>query len=233
MKKTHTLYRLRLLLFSDWINNKKAIGLGICILFLSTFSLLSIGTHSFWMLAAYIIGVVASFLFLCDHIAKKVYRNAHLFLTIPASSLEKYCVFIIEYLAIFIVFHFIFWSSITVRNLLLNKPLMVSVSDFILQMYSYKAYIIDAFVITSFIFFSHICFKKHPLLKSLTIIFIIQSIIFWSGMLFITINDINTTNFSENETITFLKSIHGPIGVFIVCGLLCIGYFKLKKIDLR
>lgn len=124
MNNTFSFYRILLLLRIDWIEQRKG-------LLLTLVSVIAIIIVFVWILKSdsirnnlggqeflYRLGLLLTINYLGRFIRKNVHNTKGPYLTLPANTLEKYCVLLFEGLSLFLLFHLLFWGSLYICSIL-------------------------------------------------------------------------------------------------------------------
>ncbi|MDR0995615.1 MAG: hypothetical protein LBL81_04920 [Tannerella sp.] len=248
MEKKFSFIRVKYLLQADWIAYRssalRTIGILLIIWLFLLWQVLppvSSGNFSFGFSyqavfqAMFWGGGFVTLIAFCRLAGRKVFRSKGLFYTLPANNLEKYVSLLLEGLAYFLSFQFVYWFGLIVWKLIfpgsfdLPYSLMTihvrELQD--LHLFFYAA----MFFLSALFFLAHLSIPKHPLLIGFAFIFLYMFVVgqVLKGILFYQ-NKLYAGGVKDDRLFTcgwalmlFLAAIW----------ILYIAYLKLKERELR
>ncbi|RHJ91414.1 hypothetical protein [Parabacteroides bouchesdurhonensis] len=169
MNTSFSFHRIGLLLRRDWIEYKKMLGyflialIGTIVLFLCVYKGMEhVVERQYYYLR---FGLLACFIFYLSIISKRIHHSKGLFLTLPASSLEKFLTLLITGFIIFLIFISVFWISIYCISLFIPGYQVIDISTILDDISSRDISNINILSFLSFtialIFLAFVTFPKH------------------------------------------------------------------------
>lgn len=234
MNTTFSFYRIKHLLLADWIENKKSVLLGAGVLFIGLISIiLLIGIDSVKAQGSYFfISGFFVFIYYCRFIGKKIHQFKAIYYTLPAGNIEKYTTFMLEGLAFFLGFFFIFEAGLFTLKLFFPDFILITPSE----LYRGVSSISLLIFVESLIFLSHLTFRKNATLicfAGIALFVIIIGGIFSKLILANNFFHSFFTSASFDETYGVMKQLISPALLVASIVVLYIGYIKLKVKQLR
>lgn len=241
MNQVFSLQRIGWLLRKDWIESKKNMGYALVAFLVVVFPFLWLTTHDEGQseqVAFYILGFLGSFIYFCKQAGKKIHFAKGIYLTLPASTEEKYFTLLLEGALVLIVYNGLFWISIYGWSLI--NPQFHPVSASIVY-HSMRGAGISIFF-ASLIFLSYLTFKKHALAIAIAGIGAGLGVLIGLGFWLLKI-EINREGMTEagcflnpdalSSTAGFLTDhANSAMGIFTLI-VLYIAYLKLKEKESR
>lgn len=220
--------RIGLILRADWIENKKTWMITMGLLLLSIVLVLWDRALVQNKLVGWVILISAILFF--NFVEKKLHRSKGLFLTLPASNLEKYISIWLVGLFYLISCSLIFWGVIGLNNLISGLP--------VVEMHSPNAIIVALLIFfTCWLFAFYCTFRKHAFIIGTALL--IALVALWSRltvgiiMNYMPNGDVEVIN---NRFGRFLE--HWQESFFVViyllsAALLYYSYWRLTKKQIR
>lgn len=243
MSNTFSLNRIKLLLRADWIEHHARISFhigaviaGMVVYFLIALNSAGNINPERKQFLAFIFGFIGTLIYYCRYIGSKIHQPKGLFLTLPANTIEKYAVLLIEGILIVLLYQFTFWIGLYAISLFIpNFPVMnvwVIQNNFPLS--------IGAFVF-SLLFLSFVTFRKHAFVIAICgyavfitglvgLIYVLSGMI--NGDMPCEINFFAEMNPFMN-TVSFLGKYYVYMFSSATLVVFYIAYLKLKEKELR
>lgn len=221
--------RIGLILRTDWIEHKKLFGITAGLLLVSSMLLLW-NTGQRGQFTLFWLGMLITIISYLSFMGKKVNHAKGLWLTLPASTLEKFVSLIIVGLTYILSFVLIYWIASGVSLLANGTPVVESRSLVI----SWKA---SGFILfnVAYFFLCFVIFRKYALGIGMAIqvliffiISYIMNLLVKSGILF----SINIPDKIGN-ILGELVGYYNPIFYILAIVLFYISYVRLKKKQIR
>lgn len=241
MNQIFSLQRIGWLLRKDWIESKRSIGYAVVAFLVIIFPFLWITTHAEResnQVAFYILGLLGSFIYFCKQAGKKIHFAKGIYLTLPASTEEKYFILLLEGALTLLVYNGLFGISIHVWSLIDPEFYPVPASAIYRSIQGGGISILFA----SLIFLSYLTFKKHALAIAIAGIGagvgILLGLVAWLVKMEINREGMRETGWLLNpdalsSTMNFLTGhVNGAMGIFSLI-VLYIAYLKLKEKESR
>lgn len=166
MKKNidFSLQRIGWLLRKDWIEHKKSSAYAVGTFLIVVFPFLWLNTKITGIsenkqAAIYILGALGCFLYYCRFVGKKIHFSKGLYLTLPASTSEKYGTLLLEGLFLFALFNLLYWGSLHLWSAMYPAVVPIDPST----LYSRKPASGLLLFAASLVFLSYLSFKKYAL----------------------------------------------------------------------
>lgn len=241
MNNTFSFHRIIPLFRIDWIEQKKSILLAFA-------SVIAIVIVYVWMSKSsiekdniskqqmlYVFGMVGTLAYFCRYAGKKVHDPKGPYLTIPASTLEKYCVLLLEGLLFFLFFHFLFWGSLYICSILFPFYPIIRIQ----AIYDTTAPIKEmSLFLALLLFLAHLSFRKFALLITIAGLFLLGAS--YAGITSLLIHHVDYFNnmppfmFNPlNGTGEFIAANLKDVIYTVIPILLYISYLKLKEKEVR
>lgn len=180
----------------------------------------------------YKIGVFIYFVFFCRFVNQKVHQVKGQYLTIPASTVEKYITLLIELTLLLLFFHFLYYISIYFISIFIPYLPAMEVNNIREQIPVYL-------FIASTIFLSNITFRKYanPIVVG-SYMFLIFVFVFLARPILRAVRESNGDIYMIETTplyylYNFLTQYHGIILYAATLVVLYISYLKLKEKQIR
>lgn len=243
MSNTFSLNRIKLLLRADWIEHriKLIYHIGATIAGVLCYFLLVYANYDGNLIRiqniAFVFGTVGTLINYCKYISNKIHQPKGLFLTLPANTIEKYVVLLLEGILLVFIFALIFWAGLPVISLFIaNIPPIWPWG-----MWTFGNLSLYCFFFSLF-FLSYITFRKHAV--TITIVCIAATIASFIGLIFLVRYLVITylgTDYNLPESIQkiaesilyFVKDYHGYLLSALNLFIFYRAYLKLKRKELR
>lgn len=237
MNTTFSIHRILLLLKADWIEHKKSFLFSMGVLLIVWLFIIFVGELSpkdiTPQAAIFVFGGLITFTYYCRHVGRKIHKSPNLYLTIPASTPEKYATLLLEGLIYFLTYICLFYFGILLWKLTVPKGLIMSLKD----VFMHNGNESGLFFLTALIFLSYLTFRKHAFLIAIGGIVAYIGII--GGILVkLTIRaaDHYQMYFESSflhDTVQFLSDFYMPAMLIATVVVMYVGYLKLKEKELR
>lgn len=242
MNLDFSLQRIGWLLRKDWIEHKKSIvyALGLFLAVVFPFLWLNTkitGISDSKQILIYVLGSLACFFYFCQYVGKKIHFAKGIYLTLPASTGEKYVTFLLEGVFLFAAFNLLYGASLHLWSVIYPAVIPIDLS----AIFERKPGSSLLFFAGSLVFLSYLSFKKYALGIALAgmgatlgllvgmVAFLAKSQLenfFLADGLRINPDAISSTVDFIKENVTLAMSIS-------ILAVLYIGYLKLKEKELR
>lgn len=234
MKHIINLKKVKLLLHTDWVEQRVLfyhyIGTLITVMMLFFVLILLINTDCQGIKEQYILyslGSIGTIVTFCHYVGEKVHRPRGLFLSLPANTIEKYAVLLIEGGIIIILFHVISGFGCYMYHLYDNSFRILS-PHYMLNAFPLS---VMAFIFSSF-FLSYILFRRYAL--PIVVVFYVLLLLCSS----ILENILRIHNFADMgiAVIPLTRCFISFLDIFFyIATLVCmyIAYIKLKTIEIK
>lgn len=242
MNMHFSLQRISWLLRKDWIEHKKSILYALGTFVVVAFPFLWLNTtHGGFsdskQVAFYIVGSLGCFIYFCQFVGKKIHFSKGIYLTLPASTVEKYVTLLLEGVVLFATFNLLYWASLHLWSLVYPVFRPIDVATLYIQKQGASVFVFVA----SLIFLSYLTFKKYPL--AIALIGMAAAIGSVIGILMLIVKTQFTHSFLSGDswidpnaiysTVRFLtENINIAMGISLLI-VLYIGYLKLKEKESR
>lgn len=242
MKNQLSLQRIKYLLLADWMENKTKflylMGAYMAALLIFIVSVINSGTVIFrseQLQGFYILGGLGTFIYYCNYAGKKVHFPKGVYMTLPASTLEKFLSILtvgsIIALIYILLVHIITFTTIIIaqENIAIEWQKISDLLPFFLPI---------ALFMSSLFFLSYITFSKHAFLIAIcgsAMMMIAGTLLarfLLNGMLFFD----PATITAESPLMNMFKFIwlyYGRILIIATIVILYVAYLKLKEKELR
>lgn len=241
MNRIFSLQRIGWLLRKDWIESQKSIGYALVAFLVVVFPFLWLFTHNEGeskQITFYILGLIGSFIYFCKQAGKKIHFAKGIYLTLPASTEEKYIALLLEGALVLIVYNGLFWASIYTWSLI--NPDFQPVSASVVYLWTRGPGLPVFFA--SLVFLSYLTFKKHALAIAIAGIgagmSALAGLMVWLASMEINREGMMDTGPLFNpdalsSTMDFLTGhVNAGMGIFTLI-VLYIAYLKLKEKESR
>lgn len=241
MNQFFSLQRISWLLRKDWIESKRSLGYALVAFLVVVFPFLWITTYDddkSNQVAFYILGLVGSFIYFCKQAGKKIHFAKGIYLTLPASTEEKYFTLLLEGVLTLIVYIGLFWISLYGWSLINPEfhPAPISVVYRSIEGGSVSIFF------ASLLFLSYLTFKKHALAIAIAGIGaglgVLIALGFWLLKIEINREGMTETGWFLNpdalsSTVGFLTDHANSAMAIFTLIILYIAYLKLKEKESR
>ncbi|MDH6313565.1 hypothetical protein M2137_002355 [Parabacteroides sp. PFB2-10] len=243
MNNTFNIKRIGLILKTDWIEHKKSFLLTIALLLIGYLLLMwngSIHTHR----NLFMLGVVFTIISYFGYVGLKIHLLRGRWLTLPASTLEKYTVLLIVGLLYIGIFIFVFWFSTQVAFRLNDRPIVhlfgmessnVSIDGFRFPLAMRTlALIIFHF---AYFFLAQVSFRKYALVVAMAVEAIVVGLYSYLKMYLFTnifsTGDVTIPYIAVENPLYFLVDHMNTILYVFSILLFYAAYVRLKKMQIR
>lgn len=162
MNQIFSLQRIGWLLRKDWIESKRSVGYAVVAFLVILFPFLWLTTHhegKSEQVAFYMLGFLGSFIYFCKQAGKKIHFAKGIYLTLPASTEEKYLALLLEGALVLLLYNGLFWITLYSWSLINPEFHPVPASAIYRSIQGGGISLFFA----SLIFLSYLTFKKHAL----------------------------------------------------------------------
>lgn len=233
MNTRFSIQRVGLLLRRDWIEYRKKVMLyalifvgifAICLLWPAYDSQRAFNPSSF-----YFFGLMGSAIVYFRYVGQAIHQPKGLFLTLPANTSEKFGALLLEGIAIFTVFHGLFWAAVGFGSW------FVPIKQFNMANLWYELWGLSVMLfLSSVMFLSFVTFRKFAFGITVGIYFSMLAALVGIAYLF------RDTVFMRNGEINFcqgyepwISHLVAPIFLLLTFGVLYLAYIRLKRKELR
>lgn len=232
MNTQFSIQRIGLLLRKDWIEYRKKLILSalivtglflICLLW--PMNVQNVFNPAPFFLFA-MLGITIGYF---RHVGKAIHQSKGLFLTLPASTLEKFVTFLIEGLMILIVFQGFFWAAIQVGSWFMPIE-QVNLMNIWVEI---RGVTVIMFL-SSILFFSYVTFRKSAFGIAVGIYFSLFAALI--GLCYLLKEVAFTQNQEGNYSLRsdfWAIDLVVPIFTLLTVGVLYMAYISLKRKELR
>lgn len=227
-----SIQRIGLLLRKDWIEYRKKVILYVLI-FLGIFAiclLWPMNDHKMFNPSSlYLFGLVGTAICYFRYVGQAIHQPKGLFLTLPAQTSEKFAVFLIEGIAIFIVLHGLFLGAVGIGSWFMP----VKHFDMMNLWYEFRGLSVILFL-SSIMFLSFVAFRKFAFGIAVGIYFSLMV-----SLMGIAYQLRNIVFFRDGEGHfrldyePWMSHLVTPVFLLLTFGVLYLAYFILKRKELK
>lgn len=245
-----SLHRIKLLLYADAREHRTYIYYGL--IFFLAFFCIFMGSVIIWLtnkfhntemaqkqIVFYFVGVAFYFIFYCRYIGLKIHQRKGMYLLLPANTIEKFIVLLLEGIFLFLAYNLLFWICIRISSWIMPQYLACSFEQLIHTRVTFSPMLPP--LVMALMFLSFVTFRRNAFIITILGYGVCIGLLFITlSLLYLSSNDMEQAlqqgYISDSAFVNmsvWLKHYSIPAFSFLVFVILYIAYLKIKEKELR